>query len=360
MRLKYVTADRDRYDQVRYYFRKRGLNTKTRLPGAPGSKEFMAAYEALLGGEPMPRPVADAPKLARAPNTSLRWLFLQYLSNKIVKASLDKQTLINRQRILAKIADEPVAPGKPQTFGEGPFAEITTKVINRLLERKADTPAAANNWRKAMMAVFKWAVKEELVERNPVGDTEKMRVATDGFHTWTMEEVAQFEAHYAVGTTARLALALFLYTGQRKSDVVLFGPQHIKNSWLRLTQYKNRNRKPVTLELPVLPALAEILAATKTGHLTFLVSSHDKGFTANGFGNKFREWCDAAGLPHCTSHGLRKAGATRAAENGATVKQLMAVFGWSDIKQAELYVRAADQKRLAGDSMHLIIGRTKG
>jgi integrase len=137
---------------------------------------------------------------------------------------------------------------------------------------------------------------------------------------------------------------------------VLFGPQHIKDGWLRFTQFKNRNRKPVVLALPVLPALAKILAATPTGHLTFLVSSFNKGFTANGFGNKFREWCDAAGLSHCTSHGLRKAGAARAAENGATAKQLMAIFGWNDIKQAEHYIRAADQKKLARDSMHLIVG----
>jgi hypothetical protein len=53
-----------------------------------------------------------------------------------------------------------------------------------------------------------------------------------------------------------------------------------------------------------------------TGDLTFLVTKHGKPFTANGFGNWFRDRCDEARLPQCSAHGLRKAGATIAAENG--------------------------------------------
>jgi hypothetical protein len=62
-------------------------------------------------------------------------------------------------------------------------------------------------------------------------------------------------------------------------------------------------------------------------------------------------------LKHCTAHGLRKAGATIAANNGATATQIMAIFGWTDINQAELYTRNADQKKLARDGMPLIAKR---
>ena len=77
-------------------------------------------------------------------------------------------------------------------------------------------------------------------------------------------------------------------------------------------------------------------------------------FTDAGFGNKFREWCDQAGLHHCTAHGLRKAGATIVANNGATPHQLMAIFGWDTLKMAEAYTRAADQQRLAESAMHML------
>ena len=80
---------------------------------------------------------------------------------------------------------------------------------------------------------------------------------------------------------------------------------------------------------------------------------HNKAWNAdaNGFGGWFRDRCNEAGLPQCTAHGLKKAGATLAAENGATTSQLMAMFDWTTISQAEVYTRAAEQKRLAGEGM---------
>ena len=55
---------------------------------------------------------------------------------------------------------------------------------------------------------------------------------SDGFHTWTIDEVRQFEAHHPIGTTPRLAFALLLYTGQRRSDVVHLGRQHLREGRL--------------------------------------------------------------------------------------------------------------------------------
>jgi integrase len=63
------------------------------------------------------------------------------------------------------------------------------------------------------------------------------------------------------------------------------------------------------------------------------------------------EACVAAGIMDKSAHGLRKAAATRAAENGATAHELMAIFGWVDIKEAELYTRAANRRRLAAQAM---------
>jgi integrase len=89
--------------------------------------------------------------------------------------------------------------------------------------------------------------------------------------------------------------------------------------------------------------------------MTFLVTEFGAPFTDAGFGNWFRDRCNEAGLPRCTAHGLRKAGATIAAENGATEHQLMAIYGWESPKQAALYTRKANRKRLAGDAMHLVV-----
>ena len=108
------------------------------------------------------------------------------------------------------------------------------------------------------------------------------------------------------------------------------------------------------MEVPILPALRDVIEASPCGDLTFLVTAAGVGFTPNGFGNWFRDRCDEAGLPECSAHGLRKAGATRAAEQGATVAQLMAIYGWSSPKQAVRYTEAANRKRLAADGVKLL------
>jgi integrase len=136
---------------------------------------------------------------------------------------------------------------------------------------------------------------------------------------------------------------------------VLFGRQHVRDGWLRFTQRKNARNKPITLELPVLPTLQSIIDKSPTGDLTYLVNDFGRAFTGAGFGNKFRQWCDEAKLPHCSAHGLRKAGAAIAAQNGATPHQLMSVFGWLSLKQAELYTRAVVQKQLARGAMELLL-----
>jgi integrase len=185
----------------------------------------------------------------------------------------------------------------------------------------------------------------------------------DGWHTWTVDEVAQFEKRHPIGTKARLALALLLFSGQRRSDITRFGKQHvitrtdkkgIARKFLAFTQFKGRNRKPVRLVLPILPVLQAIIDASPVGESTFLVNNYGKAFTDAGFGNWFRDRCVEAKVPG-RAHGLRKAGATIAANNGATAHQLMAIFGWRTLKMTEHYTRSADQARLAEEAMSMLI-----
>lgn len=356
IKLIYVSSEISRHGKVVHYFRKRGIAKRIRLPGRPGDPDFMAAYHACLTGQPLPAQ-KHTPEIRQvlpaADRKSLRWLCQQYLVSRDFLAR-DVKTRRPRQSILAQLCELPISDTNRKKMGEAPFEELHSKAIRRIRDRKAETPEAANNWLKSIKALFKWAVEEEHCSHNPAKDIPKIKVTTDGFHTWTYEEVAQFEAAYPVGTIQRLAFSLLLYTGCRRADVVTFGPQHIRDGWLTYTQNKNKNNKPVTLSLPVLPVLANAIAATPSGHLTFLVSQYGKPYTVEGFGKRWRQWATKAGLPHCTPHGLRKAGSVRAAENGATASQLMAIFGWRDIKQAEIYTRMAKQKTLASEGMKTI------
>lgn len=282
-----------------------------------------------------------------------RWLCVHYLAS-VDFGRLDPRTQAARRGILESTFNEAVAPGKAETFAEFPVERMAAKAIRVLRDRKAGLPEAANSRVKALRQVFAWAIENEHVTTNPARDVPYIRGNTVGFHSWEVEEVEQFEHRHPIGTKARLALALLMYTGVRRSDVVRLGRQHIRDGWFKIAVQKNRKRKPVTVELPVLIALDEIIAASPTGDLTFLITQFGRPFTANGFGNWFRRRCKEADLSHCSAHGLRKAGAARAAENSATTHELMAIFGWQTVKEAERYTQAAQRKRLASNAERLL------
>ena len=130
------------------------------------------------------------------------------------------------------------------------------------------------------------------------------------------------------------------------------GKQHVSGGVITFRMEKNRGDGVVYP--PMLPVLARTIAASKTGDLTFLVTERGAPVVKESFGNWFREACHEAGCPG-SAHGLRKAGATRAAENGATVHQLMALFGWKTEKMALVYTRKADRKRLASMAAPLLL-----
>jgi integrase len=251
---------------------------------------------------------------------------------------------------------EPTKPGSNKLFEDMPLSALGPKAVRTLRDRKADLPEAANGRIKALRAVFNFATQKdvELALTNPARDVSYFRGVSDGFHSWTDAEVEKFTTVHPIGGKAHLALALMLYTGQRRSDIVLFGRQHISNGWIIFTQFKNRNRKPVKLEIPIHPELQKIIEASPCGDLAFLVTEFNKPFTANGFGSWFRKKCDAAGLPHCSAHGLRKASATRLANHGASEHEIMSITGHTTSKEVTRYTKAANQKRLAGKAIHLL------
>ncbi|WP_240536437.1 tyrosine-type recombinase/integrase [Bradyrhizobium genomosp. III] len=307
----------------------------------------MAAYDDATGG-------AAKPAKSGIGVGTWRWLCTKYFAECADYKRLDARTRHVRRLVLEATFEEPIAPGSPKYFRDMPVSKMTVDAVEVLRDRKSEFPEAANARVKAIRQVFKFGARKKLAALNPARDVPYIRSGSAGYHTWTVDEVRQYEERHPVGTKARLALALLIFTGQRRSDVVRFGKQHLRAGKLVFTQHKGRNRKPKKLVLPVLPALQKVIEASPCGDLTFLVNDLGRPFTDAGFGNKFRDWSDKAGLAHCTAHGLRKAGATMAANNGATSRQLMAIFGWDTLKEAERYTQSADQQRLAEAAMHML------
>jgi hypothetical protein len=216
----HIQAYRDRHGRERLYYRRVG-EKRVPLRGPLGSEHFEQDYRAALAA-------SSAGQLAQpsAPTgRTYKWLCLQYFRSSDFQR-LDPGTQRTRQLILEHTWAEPIAPGAAVLIGDCPLDRFTAKVIRVLRDRKMRLPHAANSRVKVLRRIFKWAMECEIVETNPARDVQYLRTRDGGYHTWSEPEIAQFEAHWPVGTKPRLALALLRYLGVRRSDVVRIGKQH--------------------------------------------------------------------------------------------------------------------------------------
>lgn len=356
--LPYLSSDPDRHGNARLYVRRNGR--RIRIRGRPGSPEFLEAYTAALDALAEAWGTKGAERITSAPRGTLGWLGDQYFGSGEF-GSLDPISQRTRRSVLEGCFREPRKPKSKDLMRDCPLSVFSAAHVQVLRDRRSDKKGAANNRLKYLSAMFGWAIEARYMTRNPARDVRPLGYESNGFYTWTIDDVRQFCERHPIGTKARLALALLLFTGARRGDVVTLGRQHVRDGWLKYTPRKtrhltrrSRNKSPRVSEKPVLPLLARIIAASPTGDLAFLVTEHGRPFTAAGFGNWFRNRCDEAELPKCSAHGLKKAGATIAAENGATDRQLMAMFDWSTEKQANVYTAAASRRKLAATGMLLI------
>jgi integrase len=329
IKLKYVEQFTDRHGKPRFYFRRAGRK-RTPLPGLPGSAEFMEAYQAALAGT-----VGATRTIPGTVNAAIAAFYTRsktFLDNKPITQQTDRNIL---EAFRAK-------------HGSKPIAALEQRHIENILAEKAGKPAAQRNLLRVLRTLLAFCVKQGIRRDNPALGVELTAAPTTGYHSWTEEELLQYEQRHPVGSRARLALALLLYTAQRRTDVVQLGRPNARDGWLHFTQSKT----VAEMKIPIAPPLSEIIAATPmVGVKTFLVTKYGRPFTPAGFGGWFREQCDMAGLRHCTAHGLRKAFLRRMAEAGCSEDYIASISGHKNMREIRTYVQAANKARMAGEGM---------
>jgi len=318
-----------------------GKGPRVRIRGEFGSPEFGTEYQAAITGAPRPQQVKGEAV------GSLGWLIARYRET-TAWAALSVATRRQRENIFLHVIE---------TAGDKPFAKITSEVIVAGRDRRARTPDQARHFLDAMRGLFRWAAEVKLVKHDQtLGIRNPPRKAGDGFIPWTEEHVAKYQQRWPIGTRQRVWLDVLLYSGLRRGDAVRYGRQHVQNGVGRIKTEKSGFT--VTAVVPVLPILAETLAAGPCGDLTFIVGERGQPLTKEGFGNAFREACRAAGVPG-SAHGVRKIAATTAANNGATTSQLKALFAWTSDAMPTLYTRAADRERLGREAGHMLANENR-
>jgi len=338
---RWVSEYRDRHGKPRYRFRRKGYALYL-FKNAPGTEGFRQEYEACkqgLAAEPI------APGIARTKPGSFDDLITRYYRSPDFLDPSDRTREVYRgviERWRAK-------------YGSGMVRHLRAQHVEAMMAEMREHRTAANMLRKRLAALMSFAIRQGFVATNPVLATRPYKVESEGFHTWTENEITAFQGRHAIGTKARLAFDLMLWTGQRGGDARVMGPQHVRNRRLVVTQEKTG----ATVSLPILAPLAESIMATRSGAMVFLLSEQGKPFSRKGFGNKFRQWCDEAGLPNCSAHGLRKAAARRFAEAGCSNQQIKAWTGHTTDSEVARYTAAADQAALSDSAAELLMANLR-
>src|SRR5262245_35042006 len=203
----------DQHGKSRVRFRKKGFSTY--LTGTPWSEGFMRQYAAALDGV---TGMATNAGSSRTKPGSMNALIANYYRSTDFN-NLKLSTQRHRRSVLERFRRD---------HGDKPIRSLTRAHVNAIIGARADTPESANYLLKTLRGILEYAVTNEMIDVNPAAGVKMYKSRGEGFHAWTEEEIAKFQLRHLPGTRPYLALALLLYTAQRRSDVVRMGWQHVR------------------------------------------------------------------------------------------------------------------------------------
>lgn len=333
-----VTSDRDRHGKLRYRLRKKinGVLVDVRLPGPYASEAFREAYDAAISGARSAAPGSGATF------ATVQWVIEHYLGSVHFKnlSEIRRKTLRSGMDWLRENA------------GEYHIGTLKTKHVEALMNRKAG-PSAANNVRKNLSILFNFAIKHELAGQkfNPARYAEARKERPDGYHTWTPLEMKRFLDVHGPGTKARLAFLLMAYTGTARQDVIRLGWQNVQAGRI----IYSRRKTGVQGAYIIKEDLQRELDQVPRDQMLFLTHSCGLPYKTASFANWFKDQCKAAGLPHCTIHGVRKGMAVLIAERGSSY-EVMAFLAHKTEKEGSTYTKRAARVVLAETAISRVVG----
>jgi hypothetical protein len=160
---------------------------------------FLLTYQTALAA------TAPVPKFARVAAGSFEALTRSYVSS-----AKFKQLGPSTQAVYRRIIDD-----LSRKHGDKPVSMMQSIHIRRMLDAKAETPAAANHLLRTLRAPMKHAIREGIRPDDPTQGVDRLKEVGEGAETWSEEDIATYEKRWPAGTRPRLALSLLLYTPQR-------------------------------------------------------------------------------------------------------------------------------------------------
>lgn len=347
-----LLIERHRNGTARIRVRVEGKPSKrVHIPVGPDDPQFAHYYYAARAGETWQPPVP------RSAERSLDWLcgrYLDFLGKMVEAGQMSAATLKQRRSVLTRLCDHTDPDG--DRYGNCDM-DAPASAFVAIRDAWADHPGAADNLIKSVRAVYKWAMERGEIGHNPAAGIGAINLnPKGGAVAWTPADLRKFKQRWEPGTTAHLWLTIQAFTACRIGDAIWLGrEQEVTRQGQIWLDWQPRKKGSAFVSIPMLQPLYEATREAKIIGPSYLLSDKGKPFASvEALRVRVQRWCEAAGLPGRSSHGIRKAMAETMAEAGCSQHQIMAVMAHTQAKTSEVYTRDANRRIMAADGMQAL------
>lgn len=331
-KLKFVTAFKDRHGAWWHYFRFRGQ--KFKLPGKPGSAEYMAAYARYLAD-------AESGALGRKDlgyiKGSIGWVIEKFLASDVGFGKLKPGSQRNYRRWLDTIKAE---------IGQFQISNLTPVGVRAMRDsiRLKSAPTTADACVMVVSVLWSYAIEfcQLPLGHNPAHGVARVHTERTSRQPWPDHVVDR--ALVKADSILRLALYLLLFTGQREGDVIRMKWNDIRDGEILVTQEKTGTK----VWIPLHRDLKALLDQTpRVGEFILNSSWGRPSSSSQSLYEKIKTALHKIGEGSYVPHGLRATAAVRLIEAGCSEDQAVAITGHRDLNVLRHYVRGANQAKLA-------------
>lgn len=344
--LNQITKTRADGSRVTYWYAWKG---GPRLPGKPGSPEFMAAYNAAVAERRAPK------------GDTLKSLVSLYRQSPEF-AGLSDNTRREWTRWLDVIS---VDDGSKLAIGSLPFEALDDRRVKSILldwrDQWADRPRKADYGIQVLSRVLSWGWDRGLLSLNAAAGIKQLYSSNRADQIWTAEEITNYVAackSAEVGFIVRLACL----TGLRREDLATLCWSHITDLAIVKVATKSQGRKTVVIPLleDTKALLAEIRVQQRARHqqlatkavekkrpappecLTVLSNTRGKPWSLDGLEHQVVDAKAVAGIDKHL-HDARGTFATRLRKAGLTAAEIADILGWEEARVQRLLAIYVDR-----------------
>jgi len=291
-----------------YYHRATG----TRLPGLPGSPEFLASFAA-----------AEQSKRQHDAGT-LSGLIRDFERTKQWRRLADSTK--KEYRRVFKFWDGEYGTCPYRALEDKAFRADIIKWHDRFSEAR---PREADNRVTILARVLSWAAKDGPLRVNVLDGFERAYANDRSDIIWLPEHIEAFMA--AASSEMQFAMVLALHTGQRQADILRLAWSQYDGSSITLRQGKARRlgRTAPVVRVPCTKALRATLDSAQRRAAVMLATKTGLAFKKRYFAEQWEMTCKAAGITDLHFHDIRGTTVTMLAEAGCTVPEIVAITGHS-------------------------------